>query len=452
MLFFYQITLAWRSICQAPIVCALVVLVLAAGVSAFMVNYTSFYQLTFNPLAHKNDRLFMVQTDPFGLNEPFTKTQNQMPSQVSYRDALAFYRSKIATRNTVVIPWGGTLAVFNNERKHILSYAQVVTRDFFPMFEESFLYGGAWEVTADENTQDVAVITEDSNNKLFDGQNSVGKSLFFEGHIYQVVGVTRKNPAIRSHMQNIDRGVDIPESQIYLPLGVVASKEVYAWGPVYCPVDPHDHGDGFDSRLKGACIWLTYWAEFSTGEQKQQFEKFVANYIEQQKLEGHYPRPSHFALSNVDDLFVIIKYNRGDFFVLALFGFGFLGICTLNSIAMLLAKFTRYPGEISIRRAMGATRVTIFAQHLWECLLLGAIGGIIGVLSTYTLLGILQRTYAATAPANGMTVSTFDQLFVPNPYLLLLAVAIAIIASVVAGLYPAWRICRVPVAHHLKEL
>ena len=53
--------------------------------------------------------------------------------------------------------------------------ARVTYNDFFPMFDMPFEYGGPWGNDADQDAQQVTVLDQEMNEKLFGGTNSVGK-------------------------------------------------------------------------------------------------------------------------------------------------------------------------------------------------------------------------------------------------------------------------------------
>jgi putative ABC transport system permease protein len=102
---------------------------------------------------------------------------------------------------------------------------------------------------------------------------------------------------------------------------------------------------------------------------------------------------------------------------------GGIGIANVMSISVI-----QRASEIGIRRALGHTRATIAIQFLLEAIAVGFLGGLIGV-----AVGVLT-TFIGSSIA-GWT-------FVMAPLLIPIGVALAIIVSVLAGLYPAVRAAR----------
>src|SRR5205814_107589 len=77
----------------------------------------------------------------------------------------------------------------------------------------------------------------------------------------------------------------------------------------------------------------------------------------------------------------------------AIMGFSllFLCVCSLNLVALELAKFLAGAPEVGLRRALGARRRDIFVQHLLECELAGLMGGALGAALALGGVGVLNR-------------------------------------------------------------
>lgn len=449
-MFSYQLQLAIRSIRKTPVLCGLMVLALGLGVAAAMITYTTKYAVKKNHLMHKDDTLFFVQTDSWHAKEPFTGgVSNEMPDPISYRDAIAFMKSDIPSRKTVMAVTGGTLSVPDSQVRPVLMRGRLTTKDFFNMFEHTLIYGNSWEAAADTEMRDVMVLDEATNNKLFNGENSVGKNILFEGHLYKVIGVSRRPNG--TNLESIDQSVNLGVDQFYLPFGLLEEREMSVWRRQFCPEDERDYGEGFQALKAGTCLWITHWVEFENPSAKRQYGEFIEQYINEQKEIGFYPRPTRYALSNITEKLEINGGRNAFFDIVFYFGFGFLIVCTLNSISMLLAKFMKTLPESGLRRAIGANQKTIFAQYLIESSLIGVLGGILGVALTYLGLAVLQRAFTSVPEPNGVTTFNLAQLFVPDTKIFLLTLLSAFLASIFAGLYPSWRICRAPAAQYLKQ-
>jgi len=451
-MFFYQCQLAWRSIKKNPILCGLMILSLASGIAAAMVCYTQQYAVTRNPLMHKDDTLFILQTDSWDLKAAYHgQPLNDMPDTMSYRDVTALMRSDIPIRKTAMVHTGGVVSVPGSDAKPFLAASRISTRDYFAMFEETFVLGDVWSKAADDSFQNVVALSEDTNKRLFQGQNSIGKTILFEGKLYQVIAIVKQQSGQKNKIQDVERGVNGGDTQLYFPFGLLTDHEITIWAGAYeCPEDLHDYGTGFQVHLKDACSWLTYWVEFDKTSKKQDYEEFIKQYILDQKTQGFYPRPLRFALSNATQKLVIDRYDSGFYALLVKLGFGFLLVCTINCIAMLLAKFLKHAPESGVRRALGASRTAIFYQHLLESAFIGILGGLLGLVFTYVGLALLRHGFAAIPQPSGVSQQHSDSIFVPDTHILILTIVLAVAASLCAGLYPAWRICRTPAAQYLK--
>jgi putative ABC transport system permease protein len=117
----------------------------------------------------------------------------------------------------------------------------------------------------------------------------------------------------------------------------------------------------------------------------------------------------------------------------------FLAVCALNLIGVLLGKFFSRAPEVSVRRAMGASRRQVFLQHVIECEVVGLVGGILGIPLAMLGLEWINRLFEG------------EIVFHLDTNMLAVAILLALIAGLIAGAYPAWRICSIPPARYLKE-
>jgi putative ABC transport system permease protein len=119
---------------------------------------------------------------------------------------------------------------------------------------------------------------------------------------------------------------------------------------------------------------------------------------------------------------------------------GFLLVCLINTVGLLLTKFLRRSMEIGVRRALGASKRSIFYQLLIEAGAVGLVGGGLGLGLAWLGLWAVRHQPASYAD--------LAQLDLP---MLALTFALAVVASLCAGLLPAWRGCQVTPAIQLKS-
>jgi putative ABC transport system permease protein len=106
----------------------------------------------------------------------------------------------------------------------------------------------------------------------------------------------------------------------------------------------------------------------------------------------------------------------------------------------MLAKFLRRSGELSVRRALGASKRALFAQLLTESGVIGIAGGTGGLLLALFGLWLVRHRASDYAPLAHL-----------DPTMLLVTFVLAIGASLLAGILPAWRACNVAPALQLKS-
>jgi putative ABC transport system permease protein len=152
------------------------------------------------------------------------------------------------------------------------------------------------------------------------------------------------------------------------------------------------------------------------------------------------PRAAKNHLFDVMEWMAENKVVGNDSKLSAWLAFGFLLLCLVNTIGLLLAKFSVRAAEVGIRRALGASRKEIFRQFLVETAVVGLAGGILGL-----LLAIAALVLIAMQSKEMGNVAHMDWV------MLVFTFVLSVFAAVLAGLLPTWRACQVTPAMQLKS-
>jgi putative ABC transport system permease protein len=432
-MFGHYLNLALRSFKRSKVLTALMVLAIALGIGASMTTLTVFHVLSGDPIPHKSGMLFYPQIDPQEKNG--YRPGDEPPSQMTRYDAEALLREKRGDRQAMMT--GGN-AVVTPERGGTLPFyadARYTSADIFPMFDMPFLFGAGWTSAQDDGRARVAVISKALNDKLFDGANSVGRTVRLNKTDFRIVGVLDTwRPTPKFYDMNSDRYGAI--EHVFLPFSTSRDLNMDRSGSMDCWED----AKGDQTGPNAPCVWIQYWVELRTAQKVAAYEQYLRNYSDQQRAAGRFERPTNVHLRDVMQWLDFNRVVPGDVRLQVWLSFGFLLVCVVNTIGLLLAKFLRRSSEIGVRRALGASRRAIFTQCLVEAGLIGLVGGVLGL--GLALLGLWT---VRQQPSSYAELATLD------PAMLLTTFALALLASLVAGVLPAWRAMQIAPAMQLKS-
>jgi putative ABC transport system permease protein len=313
----------------------------------------------------------------------------------------------------------------------------MASADFFAMFEVPFLQGSGWDAAADEGQARVAVISKKLDEQLFAGSNAVGRDIVLRGEHFRVIGVLDTWRPV-PHYFDMTNGAYREAEDVYLPISTGIALKLSSSGNTTCWGSTGADGP---HGLNAPCAWLQYWVELASPGDAPAFRDYLTHYSEEQHRAGRFERPANIRLRNVTDWLVHQQVLPGDVALQLWLAFGFLLVCLVNTVGLLLAKCLRRGADIGVRRALGATRRAIFAQFLVEAGAIGLAGGVLGLLLAGLGLWLVRQSPAEYAP--------LAQLDAP---MLLLTFALSLAASLLAGLLPAWHATRIVPAQHLKTL
>jgi putative ABC transport system permease protein len=450
-MFGYYLDLALRSLRRTPVLTGLMVLAIGLGIGASMTMLTVLHVMSGDPLPERSGHLFYPTLDPRPLHEgqgerssssngTMGADRDMAVDNFTYVDAMALLQTHRAPRQAAMA--GGSVLVQSadphSDAKPEFMPARYASVDFFALFDVPMRSGRVWNALDDEQRAHVAVITPQLQQRLFGNGDAVGQSLLLKGNVFTVIGVTGAWAPQPTFYQDVDSGRPFGHpDQVFIPfltavdLGMPVNG-TSCWGK--------DNPSGKARYTSGACAWVQFWVQLDDAAQVSDYRQFLQGYAASQHQAGRFERPATSELYPMMDWLGRANWVPGDLRLQMTLALAFLFVCMLNIVALLLAKFLRRSGEISVRRAMGARRRDIFVQLGIEAALIGVAGGLLGLLiAQLGLWSVRQR------PDDYASLAQMDSSMLFGTLIL------AIIASVLAGLLPAWRACHVPPGLQLKS-
>lgn len=435
-MFRYYLQLGFRSLRRNPVLTALMVMAIGFGVSSSMTMYTVLHAMSGDPIPWKSVKLFFPQIDAWGPNPRREGTEPR--DSLSYIDAVSLMRDHRAHLQSALYPIAPTVHFNDPMQKSRTAPGQAVYSEFFPMLDVPFLYGDGWTAGDDEQHARVAVISKSLNQRLFEGKNSVGKSIQLDTHSYRVNGVLddwHPQPKFYALATTDAFG---PADQVFLPFTTATDARLATRRWFSCINLP---GRGYAAMLNSGCVWISYIAELDTATQVTAYRNYLEEYAKDQQTSGRFAWAPNNRLRDLPawlDFEQVVPSQTKMSFVVALC---LLLVCMVNTVGLLLAKFLRRSVEIGVRRALGASRLAIAAQFGVEAGTIGLAGGVFGLLLTW--LGV--RVMYVSLPRQFAALAKIDLLLLWQTLLL------AVVATVLAGLYPIWRAMYVRPSLQLKE-
>jgi putative ABC transport system permease protein len=432
-MFGYYLELAFRSLRRSRALTALMILAVALGIGASMTTLTVLHVLSGDPLPGRSGSIYMPRLEPRDLSHT---EDSKLPVQVTWIDGMRLLHDHRADRQALMV--GGTVPIQPDDPAvdPFIESARYTTADFFPMFGTPFRYGQAWSGVEDESRARVVVIGTDLNDRLFGGANSVGRTLRVNGAELRIVGVLdvwRPVP----HFYDIYNGRFSGSEQVFVPLATSRALAMARDGGISC------WGEGStaeDEMERASCVWLQYWVQLDSAAHADAYRRYLDGYAHEQATLGRFERPQHPELTGLLAFLDEQKVVPSDVRLQVWLALGFFVVCLVNTVGLMLAKFMRRAGEVGVRRALGASRRSVFAQLLTEAGLIGMAGGVGGLVFAWAGLALVRRQPDAFARLAHLDLT-----------MLIATLVLSVVATLVAGLLPAWRACSITPALQLKS-
>lgn len=434
----YYLSLGVAKLRHNPALTALMVITLAVGVAACVSTMSILQIMSTNPIPHKSQLLIspVIDVEAIRNYKPGDKPGDE---QMTYRDAVNLLASKQGLRRSAVYGISEGIEPSRPDLPVSDTGGLAVTADFFTMFEVPMLYGTAWSAQQDEQGADVIVLSRKQSETLFGKINPVGKRLRMAKNEFQVIGVLNDwHPFPRyTHIINGNGGAFNGEDHLFIPFKTAIRLEMRTSGNTRCS---QGRGAGFQGLIDSECTWIQFWFELENQAQLHSLRDYLQNYVADQKKLKRIQRPDAVKLYDVMAWLEYLEVVESDNKLAVWLALGFLSLCLVNTVGLLLAKFSTRSAEVGVRRALGASRSDIFKQFLSETLIIGVVGAGCGIPLSLAAIYWLGK-------------SSFEDAVVPNIdwFILSATVLLSIGASALAGLLPIWRASQTTPALQLKS-
>ncbi|MET0289489.1 MAG: ABC transporter permease [Pseudoxanthomonas sp.] len=433
----YYFRLALRSLRRTPVMTALMVCAIGLGIGASMTMLTVLHVMTQDPIPTRSGALYYPYLDPLPLKYPDGGRWGNPANNFTYPDAMALIQHGKATHQAAMA--GSNLLVWpvDTAGRPTSHDGRFTTSDFFEMFQVPFEHGQGWSAHDDDAHTRVVVLGHALAMKLYGTADAVGRTVRLKDTLFRVVGVIAPwSPQPRFYADLGSSESFGHSDDFFLPLSVAVELRHNIAGNQSSWSDTD-----MEEVLKSpSSSWLQFWVQLDTPQQVADYTRFLHDYAAQQHASGRFERdPDTARLYSLMDWLAYRKLVPSEVQLQLFLALGFLLVCLVNIIALLLAKFLRRGGEIGVRRALGARGRDILIQLGTEAALIGLSGGFLGIaLSQLGLWSVRQR------PDDYARIAQMDAS------MLLSTVALAVFATLLAGLLPAWRASRISPALQIK--
>lgn len=385
------------------------VLTLAVGVGANTAIFSLLQAVVLQDLPyHRADRLVVLWTLNLRQNLPDGSSYlnfRDWKAQSRAFDDMAVYVRPEFTRGTIT---GGQ----EPERVHLA----VVGPGFFRVLGAPPLLGRTFQPTDFDSAHRAVVISHGLWQQRFAGTSDIiGKSIEVDGAGCQIIGVMAS-----------DFQFPTPRVQLWQPASVL---------PFWKDLQHDERSRGSDGL-----VVLGRLAPTSTIESARAELTTIAA-----RLRQAYPDTNaHFGvlMGPLTDHVIGSRTERSLWLLFGAVGFVLLIACA-NVANLALARGAARSNELSLRTALGASRLQLVRQTLTESLVLAAMAGSVGLIFAWLAAAALKAWASAALPRLGTVQLDLN--------VLLFALAVSLACGLLAGLFPALQLSTMNPVEALRE-
>ncbi|MFH0881624.1 MAG: ABC transporter permease [bacterium] len=304
---------------------------------------------------------------------------------------------------------------FDNRRADL--FVKYMDAKYWQLMQFNFLEGRPFTQDEFASASPVAVINRAVREKYFGNGQAVGRTIEIDGNRIHIVGVVENVPILRAVTTF---------SEVYLPYTLLSDYD-----------QPHQV-DG----LWEATIRVNSKEDIPL--MREEFVRRLGEYLAARPTYVNiFARPETVVDMVARTLLSFGKSTESMTWLLNLLFAGlavmFMILPAVNLINLNTSRILERSGEIGVRKAFGASSLTLVGQFLAENILLTIVGGILGLAFAYLLLDFVVN--AGLIPYGTFSV---------NYRVLLVGVLAVFVFGLLSGVLPAWRMSRMHPVDALK--
>jgi putative ABC transport system permease protein len=308
--------------------------------------------------------LFIFKFDP-GFRSHLTR-EERMRKPMTYEDAMAIRDScpSVESVSVEIFRWGPAMGAKYQGQEMLDTNFSGPTPEHFKNINAELKDGRLFNDIDNLHRRDVVVIGADVVERLFQGEDPIGKTILVDGHSFEVIGTLQKRKQVLG-----DSGGDRTIMTPYLTF-----KKIYA-----------EAKENFILALA------------APGKVNQAMDEVRG--LLRRRRNVKYSEPDNFGIATAESLIKQFRDIMGTV-VLVTIGISSIGLLVggIGVMNIMLVSVTERTREIGVRKAIGARRSDITWQFLLEAMTLTAAGGVLGILVGCTL-SFLIRTLVPSLPS-----------------------------------------------------
>jgi ABC-type antimicrobial peptide transport system permease subunit len=308
--------------------------------------------------------LFIYKFDP-GFRTHLTR-EERMRKPLTYEDAMAIRDlcPSVESVSVETFRWGPAIGAKYKGQEMLDAEFSGPTPEHFGNINAELKDGRLYTDVDNLHRRDVAVIGADVVERLFQGEDPIGKTILVDGHSFEVIGTLQKRKQVLGDSGG-DRVIMVPYWTF---------KKIYT-----------DSKENF------------IIARAAPGKINQATDEVRS--LLRRRRNVKYSEPDNFGIATAESLIKQFRDIMGTVVlvtvVISSIGLLVGGIGVMNIMLVSVTERTR---EIGVRKAIGARRRDITWQFLLEAMTLTGAGGVLGILTGCTL-SFLIRTFVPSLPS-----------------------------------------------------